>query len=284
LNDNEIKVPQLRISFITKTDPKIGCNGGIETIIPVNYFLTKSHNYSKKDGVTKVQVIDEYGNTAWVTSEELKNGTIPEYTIKNGPNAGKKAKTAIAEGYRKAFSGEENLMKFIAALLSIPSAKVWDAEEQMFYLKTDPAELKKCECRFDLDTLKKFFEGNTKELEDTVNFQPNNRLKMLFGVRTAQNKNMYQCAYTDAPMKLASTSLSSLESKLKEDKRLGRHPSEQYEICNLKEYKVSATNYDNVQAKADDDPFASPVQTAEEPHLDQPAELPMDSDPFGGAF
>ena len=185
----DVKAQQIRISLIAKTDKNIGCNSGIETIIPINMFLTKGYQYSVKNGVTKVKVIDDYGQTAWVTSEELKSGAIPEYEIKRGPNTGKMMKAQIFPGYRPAFIGEEELMKVIAALLNIPNPKVWNEDAGTYELKTNPDELKDCECRFDLDTMKAFFAGNMKELEDTLKFQPNNRMKLLFGIRKAQNGN-----------------------------------------------------------------------------------------------
>ena len=277
---DEVKTNQVRLSFITQTDPKIGCNSGIDTKLIVNYFLTNGYSYSTKNGVTKVKVIDDYGQTAWVTSEELKAGIIPEYEIKKGPNTGQKMKAQIFPGYRPCYIGEEELMKFIGALLSIPSPKEWNEDAHTYQLKTNPAELKNSELRFDKKTIEAFFAGNVKELRDTVKFQPNNRLKLLFGVRTAKDGSVYQAAYTALPMKLATTTMKPLEDALKEDKNVGRHPSESYEVCNLKEYKIGATDYSKVENKVEDDPFAAPAQQA------APAAeaLPMDTDPFGGAF
>lgn len=273
----DVKVPQLRLTFITKTDPKIGCNSGIETIIPVTIFVNKGYLYSTKNGVTKVKVIDVYGRTAWVTSEELKAGTIPEYEIKKGPNTGKMMKAQISEGYRPCYIGEEELCKFLVALINIPRPDVWNESEGTRVMKTDPKELAECECR--LDNFNALFSGNLKELKDAITFQPNNRLKMLFGVRTASNGTVYQAAYTALPMKLAVTSLKPLEDALKADKEVGRHPSETYEICNLKEYKVSATNYANVEQPAAEDPFAASAQ--QQPQAEEPAPLQQDADPFG---
>lgn len=280
----EVKAPQVRICFITQTDPKIGCNQGIDTKITVNYFLTKGYRYSTKNGVTKVQVIDEYGQTAWVTSEELKEGKIPEYEIKKGPNAGQTFKAQIFPGYRPAYIGEEELMQFIGALLSIPSPKVWNEDAHTYELKTNPAELKDSELRFDKNVIDAFFTGNVKELRDTIKFQPNNRLKLLFGVRVTQNGSVYQCAYTALPMKLAATNMKAFEDALKEDKAVGRHPSETYEVCNLKEYKVGATDYSKTENKVEDDPFASSAQQAPDEQPEPQVEMPMDTDPFGGAF
>lgn len=271
----DIKAPQIRISFILKTDPTVTCNNGIEAIIPVNFFITKSYIYSNKNGVTKVQVIDRFGRTAWVTSEELKAGAIPEYEIKRGPNAGNKMKAQISEGYRPVYPGEEDLVKFLIALINIPRPDDWNEEQGTFVMKTDPKELAKSECY--LEKINDYFSGNIKELKEAVTFQPNNRLKILFGIRNAQNGNMYQTAYTKLPLKLGVQNFKSLEKALEEDKAVGRHPSEIYEVCNLKEYTLSPTNYANEKESATIDPFASPAQTES---VEAEPKMPLDVDPF----
>ena len=255
-NGNEIKVPQVRLTFILKTDPSIACNNGIETIIPVSIFLNKAYTFSPKQGVTKVQVIDEYGRTGWVTEEELKNHIVPEYEIKRGEHAGQTAKAQLTENYRPCYAGEEDLCKLIIALLNIPRPDYWDEESKTYIMKSDPNELKKSLCR--LDELKSYFEGNVKELQKIVKFQPNNRFKLCFGIRTAKNGNQYQCAYTTMPMKLGVTSFNTLKSALEADKAAGRHPSEEYVASSLEEVNMSATDYTKPEEKekAEEDPFA----------------------------
>lgn len=273
----DVKVPQVRISFILRTDPAVSCNNGIETIIPVNIFLTKNYLYSTKNGVTKVQVIDKYGRTAWVTSEELKAGAIPEYQIRKGPNAGKTMKAQLSEGYRPMYIGEEDLVKFLIALINIPRPDIWDEDAGTYVMKTDPKELAQSECM--LEKVNDYFVGNIKELKEAVTFQPNNRLKMLFGVRNAQNGNIYQAAYTRLPLKLNVQSYTALEKALSDDKAAGRHPSEVYEICNLKEYTMAPTNYAAEENKETADPFASFNNSpAGEPESEP--QMPLDVDPF----
>ena len=281
----DVKVPQIRLNFILKTDPAIACNSGIETLIPVSIFLNKAYSYSNKDNVLKVQVIDKYGRTAWVTQEQMKNGEIPEYTIKNGERAGQTMKAALSAGYRPCYVGEEDLVKFIIALLNIPRPDVWDAEKKQFFMKTDPKELAESECM--LDNIKDYFTGNISELKKILTFQPNNRFKLCFGVRTASNGTQYQCAYTRMPMKLAVTSLKQLEKALQEDKAAGRHPSEEYFVGNLEEVKLGATDYTKPQDQPRDaDPFAAAAPaggapasgSALAPGEDMP---PDDADPFG---
>lgn len=275
LNGEDVKVPQIRLSFITKTDPKIACNHGLEAILPINLFLTKSYVYSQKNGVTKVQVIDKYGRTSWVTQEELKAGAIPEFVIKKGPNAGQTMKAQLSAGYRPCYMGEENLVKLLIALINIPRPDVWNEDQKTYVMKTDPKELAQSECF--LENIKEYFSGNIKELRDAVKFQPNNRFKMLFGVRTSKNGSVYQTAYVSMPLKLNVTSYKGLEDALADDKAAGRHPSEVYEVCDIKEYSVTATDYGKVESKEDDDPFAKPVTVSTEAPAPEP-QMPMDSD------
>lgn len=275
-NGNEIKVPQVRISIVCKTDPAIACNNGIDTIVPINFFLSKAYNYSTKNGVVKVQVIDRYGRTGWVTSEELKSHAIPEYTIKKGPKAGQTMKANLDKMYRPAFIGEENLVKFIIAFVNIPRPDVWSENDNTYVMKTDPKELSESECM--LDNIQKYFEGNVKELKEIVTFQPKNRFKIALGVRTTQNGSQYQCAYTSLPMKLAVQNFKPLETALEEDRKVGRHPSEEYVAQNLTEYTVSPTSYAKTDSPASIDPFAS---ASAQPVDGEGTQMPMDVDPFG---
>ena len=279
-NNQDVKVPQVRITILMKTDPAIACNNGIEEFFFPSFFVAKAAQYSFKDGVTKLQVIDKYGRTAWVTEEQLKNHVIPEYIIqKDGPRKGQTMKANICPDYRVAYIGEENLVKFIIAFLNIPRPDVWDAESKTFVMKTDPKELAKSECL--LDDIKKYFEGNVNEIRNTLKFQPKNRVKLMTGVRTAPNGAQYQDFYLQLPLKLAVTNYKVLEDALKADKAAGRHPNTEYRVCNLMEFKAAATDYSAEGSAApqnDPDPFAATNQQQEVVKVVE--EQPADADPF----
>lgn len=278
-DNKDINVPQIRIDVLMKTDPEIACNSGLEEFIHVTFFINKAASYSFKNGETKVQVIDKYGRTAWVTPEQAKNKVVPEYIIKNGPRAGQTMKANLVPDYRIAYQGEEELVKFIIALLNIPRPDTWNAEKKVFEMKTDPKELAKSECL--LDNIKSYFEGNVSEVKKVLGFQPKNRLKLLIGVRTAQNGSQYQAVYTRMPLKLNVTNYKVWEDALKEDKAAGRHPNVEYRVCNLTEFKVAATNYEETKSEEANDPFAASNATsapASDPFAGN--EPPVDTDPF----
>lgn len=277
----DVNVPQVRIDMLMKTDPEIACNSGLEKYFTVSFFLAKAANYSFKDPANPtMQVIDKYGRTAWVTPEQAKNKVVPEYIIKNGPRAGQSFKASISPDYRPAYIGEEDLVKFMIALINIPRPDVWNAEKGTYEMKTDPKELAKSEAV--LDNVKAYFEGNVSEIKKIVSFQPKNRLKLLLGVRTAQNGSQYQAVYTTMPLKLGVTNYKVWEEALKADKAAGRHPNTEYRVCNLTEFKTQATDYSKEETKTENDPFATAnTQTVNPEVVNTVATMEVDSDPFG---
>lgn len=103
-NDGE-EVQTVRISFIVKPDPdKTGMD---VSPITVSLWLRKQYRFNKDK--SKVQVIDKYGRTAWVTQEELKTHAIPQYS--NGP-------ANLDPDYRPCYVGEEDLTNFLIAYLN----------------------------------------------------------------------------------------------------------------------------------------------------------------------
>lgn len=285
-NNQDVKVPQIRISVLMETNPQIACNNGLSIKFFVNFFLARAAVYSFKDGITKVQVIDAYGRTDWVTPEQAAQHFVPEHVIqKEGPNKGKTF-TRICNKYRVAYQGEENLTKFLIALINIPRPDAWDAEQKMFVMKTDPKELAKSECC--LDNIKAYFEGNISEVKKALSFQKKNDVKLLLGVRTAQNGAQYQDVYTQMPLKLAVTNYKDWEDALAADKQAGRHPNTQYKVVPLEEFTMEATDYSK-QAPTEEakDPFAAQNQAPEGGAAPSPVEEAVATsdaaaDPFAG--
>ena len=278
-NNQDINVPQIRIDILMKTDPEVACNNGLERTFTVSFFIAKAANYSFKNPANPtMQVIDNYGRTAWVTPEQAKNHVVPEYIIKKGKRVGQTMKANICPEYRPAYIGEADIVQFIIALLNIPRPDVWDKEKETYVMKTDPKELAKSECM--LDDIKKYFDGNVSEVVKIVKFQPNNKCKLLLGVRTATNGAQYQAVYTAMPLKLSVTNYKDWEEALKDDKAAGRHSNVEYRVQNLAVFKAQATNYSEQEAPKSKDPFAEQNQETENAVEQTVQTLEQDSDPF----
>lgn len=231
VGEDKHKVQNVRLDFIVKTDPE-KC-GGIEFTTKVAFFIRKEYRYNRDN--TKVQVIDKYGRTAWVTVEQAKAHEIPMY--KNGP-------ANLDKDYRPCFYGEEELTNFLKAYLNIPN--VMKYVNNTWVMVDKPED---CEAR--LESISEYFKGNFKELRDAISLQPNNKVKVLFGVRTTDDNKQYQAVYTQMFLKNNITDYSKLDADLQDRKAAGAYPTTEFVVGDLREYNVEATNFSNAPASGD---------------------------------
>lgn len=234
-----------RIEFIIKTDSTAKCNNGIELITKLPVFISKEYRFNKDK--TKVQVIDKYGRTAWVTKEQAKNHEIPVYG--NGKPAN------IDKDYRPAYVGEEIVTNFLKLFLGIPNVEKWAKNEEtgrreVVGLVDNPQD---CECR--LEHIEDYFKGKFNEIRDAVNLMPNNKIKVLFGVRTTDDGKQYQDVYTRKFLSNAVSVYDKLAEDVQSNKDNGAYPNTEFVIADLQEYTVQATNFNNNNNDNGDMPF-----------------------------
>ena len=254
--NEDIEVPQIRLTFWVKTDPAMEVNSGIDTTFSFTIFLTKGYRYSFKDGITKVQVIDKYGRTAWATPEDVKAGKIPQYISKK---TGEPFNASISEGYRPMYIGEEELVGLIKAYLGLPKPTEWNDNDKKFYMRKNPVD---AECL--LKNIDSYFKGDISELVEVIGYQPNNKFKLLLGIRTATTGNQYQACYTKHFLKLGNNQLGSLDAEIQAEYGANRLVNTLYEVHPLEVYKISATDYSKpavstaseINPAVDSDPFA----------------------------
>ena len=234
-----------RIEFIIKTDSTAKCNNGIELITKLPVFISKEYRFNKDK--TKVQVIDKYGRTAWVTKEQAKNHEIPVYG--NGKPAN------IDKDYRPAYVGEEIVTNFLKLFLGIPNVEKWVKNEEtgrreVVGLVDNPQD---CECR--LEHIEDYFKGKFNEIRDAINLMPNNKIKVLFGVRTTDEGKQYQDVYTRKFLSNAVSVYDKLSEDVQSAKDNGAYPNTEFVIADLQEYTVQATNFNNNNNDNGDMPF-----------------------------
>lgn len=225
------KVPYARIDFVIKTDAE-KCDG-IDVTTKATYFIRKRFRFNKEK--TKVQVIDKYGRTAWVTKEQAQNHEIPQYA--NGP-------ANLDKDYRPCYDGEEFLTNFIKTYLNIPNVQKYVDNKWM--MVDNPAE---CEAR--LDGIDKFFAGDFRELQEIMSYQPNNKVKVMFGVHTTDDGKQYQAVYTQMILRNGTTDYSRLDKDLQERKNSGAYPTTEFEAVPIHEYKVDATPIEDMPASTE---------------------------------
>lgn len=241
------KIPQIRIDFIVKAVPtKANDKQPINLINKVSIFLRKSYKKGSKSG--KYQIIDKYGRTAWATEEEIKAKAIPQYT--SGP-------ANIDIDYRPAIVGEEELTSFVRTFLGVKSVEKW-VDGKVVGLIDNPQD---AEAR--LDKINDYFKGDLKELKEIMGYQPNNKIKVLFGIRNMDNGVIHQTVYNRSFLSVGSKNYSKLDKEIKEAQNNGGLQNTEYKCVDLQEYSVIPTDFS--EAPSSDLPFGEPTEDIKAP-------------------
>lgn len=218
---------EARLTFIVKTDPKT-CNG-IEIINRVMFTLRNTPAYNRDQ--TRVQVIDQYGNTAWADVEAAKEGR------KLLSSQDKELK--IDSKYRMACVGEADLIGFLKAYLNV--GDVFNYVNSA-WVKKDNAE----EYLFSLEHIKDYFKGDFSEIKEAISLQPNNKVKLLYGIRTTDEGKQYQTVATRygliMPNKAGSKALEKVEKELDNIRDNGGYANTEFTVQELAEFVVNPTN------------------------------------------
>lgn len=235
----KVKYPNARITFLVHPDPeKVGFDAGL---LSVSLFVRKQFRFNKDK--SKVQVIDKYGRTAWATADEVKNHQIPMYT--NGP-------ANLDKDFRPAYVGEEDLTNFIIAYLNIPGVMRYNKAEKKWYMVDNPQE---SECR--LDHIEDYFKGDFSELKELLSYQPKNKLKILFGVKSGDDGKQFQAVYNQMFLKNSVNDYAKIEEDVKSRKEAGSYSTTEFLIADFREYTVEETTF--ASNAGGDMPFATPA-------------------------
>lgn len=272
--DNNKPYKQLRVTYLLQADPaedidpknKKSREANAALTEPfkttITFFLDSRYLFSHKDGIDKVQVIDKYGRTAWVTIEQCKNHQIPVYA--NGP-------AKLDADYRPAYRGEAELLKFITDYLNITPLETYNSNTGQWMTNPHPDD-----CEQGLYKIKDYFTGNISELKEHCTYMPDNRLKLLVGVKTDDQGKQFGTVYTRMTLRNGAQSYTKLKDSVTGNAQYMSGcvftDDPDGNITHIHEYKENTkeTNFNNSPAKSED-PFA------------QAAALPEDDLPFGPA-
>ena len=269
-NDGDKPYKQLRVSFMIQADKQyedgkpIKENAALKEPMKttVNFFIDSRYFYNRDK--TKVQVIDKYGRTAWVTIEQCKNHQIPVYS--NGP-------AKLDADYRPCFRGEAELTEFILNYLNVTPIDTYNNNTGEWMTNPHPED---CEGR--LEKVKNYFAGDISELKEFCTYMPNNRVKLLLGVRTDNEGRQFNTVFTRLTLRNGSKSYTRLKDTIdgltSNDTVYSNDPIGV--ISNLEEYKEDVKESD-LSKPVSDDPFAA---AAALPDDDLPFGNETDQDPF----
>lgn len=226
---------EARINFIVKTDPKT--NNGIEIVNRAMFTLRNAPAYNRDN--TKVQVIDKYGNFTWADKQDAEEGK--KLLDRNGNPV------RIDDKYRMACVGEAALVDFLKHYLGIGSA--FDYINGVWVKKDNASDY-----MFELEHIKDYFNGNFSEIREAIKLQPNNKVKLLYGVRTTDEGRQYQAVITRENLILSNNAGQRAIDRLKEEisrlKDNGSYPTTELKVQELTEYTVQPTDFSSSSASA----------------------------------
>lgn len=233
---NGSKIHSARIDFIVQTDK---AKTGVDFITKVTFFVQKTLNSNKDQ--TKCQIMDKYGETAWATLEEIKEKKIPQYA--NGP-------ASIDKDYHAVCRGEVELTNFIRTYLCLEGSKIWDSSVSA--MVNNPKKEEGC-----LDKIKDYFDGDFTELKEIIKILPDNKVKVLFGVKSSEDNKQYQTTYTRLFLRNNQNKLDRLKDDVKKSQEAGAYKNVEFgpngTIDVISEYKVEATTFEEEKKTEDMD-------------------------------
>ena len=236
VNDKGEKQARIRIMVQALDHPS-------EPIIPVDFWVRPELQLSseKPGEERKCKVIDSYGRTAWVTKEQMKAHAIPEYS--NGP-------ANIAPDYKPCHRGEESLVLFVMKYLNMSPYEIF---VNGGWQKADKPG------RFTIDNWDALCNGNIKEIAEAIALKPDNRCKIIFGVKKTDDNKTFQTFYPN--MFLYNGARCNIEGNYAQAQReLDRYyknggSNNVYDANAIHEYKEQATEVKESSQFDDDLPF-----------------------------
>lgn len=252
--DNNKAYKQLRVSFMIQADKEyedgkpIKENAALSQPLKMlaNFFIDSRYFYNRDK--TKIQVIDKYGRTAWVTVEQAKNHQIPIYS--NGP-------AKLDKDYRPAYRGEDRLTAFILNYLNVTPIDSYNSNTGQWVTNPHPED-----CEGQLAKIQNYFKGDISELKEFCGYMPDNHLKLCVGVQTDDQGRQFMTAYTNCTLRNGSKSYTRIKddidgSQSETVKQTVWSNDSAGVIKNIEEYteSVKETNFNNASNVAED-PFA----------------------------
>ena len=231
----------LRLDFIVKTDPKDGgkpnkATGEIEGghgIETINHFMIimRPTPAVNQEG-DQVTIIDNYGNYARMLKADADAHKKPVSI--NGKDL------RVDTDYKIACVGQDILTHFLKTYLGMGNGFNYINGT---WVKKDNADE---EDTFKLEKLKNYFTGDISEIREILALRPNNKIKLLYGIRTTDDGKEYQQICTRDKFILRNNAtqdvIAKMDGKLKDAYSGGSFPNVQYRVQLLAEYDVQPTN------------------------------------------
>lgn len=226
----EREVAQLKIDFFLRNEES-------NMNVKCTFYMADTFH---KSATGKLKVINDFGNTTWLSEEDVKAKQAPANM--NWYNM---------SGVKVAKRGEEEVIDFLKNLLNLPIdlSKLTDQSE--------------AHAKFTADTMKAMFKGDVSLLRQIID-STNNKVGVLLGVKTKADGGLMQACYTRKTLRqyiLSSNKADKfkyLQKDLADAKANGAYGSVDFgnEDFSIREFKVTPTAISTENMPAQQDIFA----------------------------
>ena len=94
-----------------------------------------------------------------------------------------------------------------------------------------------------LENIPALFKGDFSELRNIIGYQPNNKVKVMFGIRTADDNKQYQTVYTRMFLKNNVSDYSRLDADIAAAREAGSYANTEFDTSDLHEYVVVSSSF-----------------------------------------
>jgi len=143
-------------------------------VIPIDFWI-RPEVYFNNDA-TKCQIIDAYGRTAWATKSDVQSHVIPQTSM--GP-------ANISLEYKPSHRGQAEVVAFLMKYLNVTPLQMFNKDRKEWVLTQYPG-------RLTIDNWSSLCNGNASEISSYISLQPENRVKVILGIRTTDDNKTYQ--------------------------------------------------------------------------------------------
>lgn len=198
-------------------------------VIPIDFWCHSS--YEINNSGDKCRVMDDYVRTAWATKNDIKMKRVPQYT--NGP-------ASISTPYHMCHEGEEILASFLAKYLNVTPYQIFDRNKNAYVNSKNPG-------RVILDYWDDLTKGNITKFAEDIALQPDNRVKIILGVRRTDDNKTYQTFFTGTffsdsyPVDKVTGEYVKARKEIDKFFADGRHSQYSFSACPVKVWQETAS-------------------------------------------
>jgi len=203
-----------------------------DLVTHVDFTVRNKKNEANIDGVHKTEMIDCFGNTAWLSDDEVRNKIVP--LLKSG-----KPSPFYPQNMRPSRRGERALTEFFKFFVNVVDSH--DYKDGSWVLRSNAEN----DANYRFEEINKYFLGDVTELRGEIEKWPEDTVKLLCGVYSDKSGRMRQTVYPDLCFRAAAATAKigpKFSKEISSRKAKGRLSNHDYIFDEIQEWGVTPSS------------------------------------------